>query len=203
VTPRALVTKSTMSVVTVVGPNAHELLADPCPVCLEPLTDISNGPATILHPCLHVIHASCWSRWAARGRRTCPECRTLVTHPAPPAGQTVREAVRAGNEHLAEMRRGGASQEDQRAAMSAHADRVVALAQARRLDAELEQHRQAVAAHRQQLERDTAELAERTAGGDFVAEGERQSNARFRRAQEEMERLLADAEAAAVRRRAL
>ena len=66
------------------GPNARALLEETCSVCLNPLSDASNGgPAVILHPCLHVLHFNCWSRWAER-RRTCPECRASVT--APPFG---------------------------------------------------------------------------------------------------------------------
>ena len=66
-----------------VGPNARALLQETCSVCLNALSDEINGSAVILHPCAHVLHFNCWSRWAER-RRTCPECRASVT--APPFG---------------------------------------------------------------------------------------------------------------------
>ena len=73
------------------GPTARALLEETCSVCLNALSDASSGPAVILHPCAHVLHFNCWSRWAER-KNTCPECRAVVI--APPFPNTHRDATR-------------------------------------------------------------------------------------------------------------
>ena len=64
---------SGLKIVTIT--SQHPAHGDDCPVCLNTLE--ANQQLTMLHPCSHLFHQKCMSRWLKQ-QLTCPLCRSSL-----------------------------------------------------------------------------------------------------------------------------
>jgi Ring finger domain len=49
-----------------------------CPVDCSVCMDGNGSAASIVLPCMHVLHKECVLKWFAQGKHTCPACKTSV-----------------------------------------------------------------------------------------------------------------------------